>query len=63
MIGSGNYWLIDKASGKYIFSDKFYLQKDLTKDGYAHAVEQLRALLYSLSQKINEEINNMLKQP
>ena len=31
VIGSGNYWLIDKASSKYVFSDKFYLQKDLTK--------------------------------
>ena len=63
VIGSGNYWLIDKISGKYIFSDRFYLQRDLTKDGYAHAVEQLRRLLSSLSQKINAGINNMPKQP
>ncbi|MFT5674876.1 MAG: putative lipoprotein YmbA [Paraglaciecola sp.] len=62
VIGSGNYWLIDKTSGKHIFSDKFYLRSDLTKDGYVHAVEQLRALLYTLSQKINEEINNIPKQ-
>ncbi|MFT4940818.1 MAG: putative lipoprotein YmbA [Paraglaciecola sp.] len=62
VIGSGNYWLVDKASGKHVFSDRFYLQEELNKNGYAHAVEQLRSLLHTLSQKINEDINNILKQ-
>jgi uncharacterized lipoprotein YmbA len=62
VIGSGNYWLLDKASGKQVLSDKFYLQGELTKDGYAHAVEELRTLLSALSKNINEQTNSMLKQ-
>ena len=62
VIASGNYWLIDKSTGKVTFSDNFYLQKDLSTDGYSHAVAQLRVLLNSLSQNINLKITTMLMQ-
>jgi hypothetical protein len=62
VVMSGRYWLSahnsqqKKAKQVPITEHSFYYELDLQKDGFAHAVDQLRATLTLLSKKIEKDI-------
>jgi hypothetical protein len=62
VVNSGRYSLsvldpeTDKSKDRVTSSHTFFFESDLKQDGYAHAVEQLRTLIVSLSKKIEKDI-------
>ncbi|WP_299073584.1 ABC-type transport auxiliary lipoprotein family protein [uncultured Paraglaciecola sp.] len=62
VISSGRYTLSNPSSkdgnnrNTARSSHAFYFESELTQDGYAHAVEQLRSLVVLLSKQIEEDI-------
>ena len=62
VVSSGRYWVsaddpkTNKIKGLVTSSQTFLFESDLKQDGYAHAVEQLRTLVFSLSKKIEKDI-------
>ena len=62
VVSSGRYWMsvLDpetyKSKDRVTSSHTFFFESDLKQDGYAHAVEQLRTLIVSLSKKIEKDI-------
>jgi len=73
VVSSGRYWVSadDPRTGKnkdlFTSIHSFFFESDLTQDGYAHAVEQLRKLNVNLSKQIEKDIaalpNNGVVQP
>jgi len=57
VILSGKYWVEDPAVRKVVKGKRFIFRSRLSKDGYSHAVEQMRRLLNNLSKTIFSEIN------
>ena len=57
VMATGKYWLLNRQSGEQLVVDTFYLQQGLNKDGYTHAVEQLRTLILALSQEIKRGVD------
>lgn len=58
VIFSGKYQL---KQGTHLLSQQdFSLAKDLASDGYPHAVEQLKQLVYQLSSQIEQEVTAKL---
>lgn len=62
VVSSGRYWMsvldpeTDKSKDRVTSNHTFFFESDLKQDGYAHAVEQLRTLIVSLSKKIEKDI-------
>jgi uncharacterized lipoprotein YmbA len=62
VVSSGRYWLsqndpqASKAKDVTTSSHSFFFESQLNQDGYAHAVEQLRTLVVSLSKQIEKDI-------
>lgn len=65
VVSSGQYWLSknDPQTGKtnknshlVTSTHSFFFESPLKQDGYAHAVEQLRTSVFSLSQQIEKDI-------
>jgi uncharacterized lipoprotein YmbA len=62
VVSSGRYWLSahdrqnDNNKDLANSSHAFYFESELKQDGYAHAVEQLRTLVTSLSKQIEKDI-------
>ena len=62
VVSSGRYWLsginqqIDQNKNLTSSSHIFFFESQLTQDGYAHAVEQLRTLVTSLGTQIEKDI-------
>jgi uncharacterized lipoprotein YmbA len=62
VVSSGRYWLSenemakDKHSEHASTSHSFFFESDLTQDGYAHAVKQLRGLVNNLAKQIEKDI-------
>ena len=62
VVSSGRYWLSVNESQKSknidptASSHTFYFESPLKQDGYAHAVEQLRALVDNLAKQIKKDI-------
>lgn len=62
VVSSGRYWVsadapkTDKSKDLATSIHTFFFESDLKQDGYAHAVEQLRTLVVSLSNKIEKDI-------
>jgi hypothetical protein len=62
VVASGQYWLsannalLNKLESTPISSHAFFFELDLKQDGYAHAVEQLRALITNLATQIEKDI-------
>jgi uncharacterized lipoprotein YmbA len=62
VVSSGRYWVsadepkTDKSKDLVTSIHTFYFESDLKQDGYAHAVEQLRTLVASLSNEIERDI-------
>jgi uncharacterized lipoprotein YmbA len=62
VVSSGRYWLSEndpQAAKNREFdtsSHAFFFESELKQDGYAHAVEQLRTLIVSLSKQIEKDI-------
>jgi uncharacterized lipoprotein YmbA len=70
VVSSGQYWLSvndpqtsqnSKNQHIDISSHSFFFETPLKQDGYAHAVEQLRATVVSLSRQIEKDIANLPK--
>lgn len=60
VIATGYYWLLTKGENNVTNLKKsFNLERKLTKDGYPHAVAQLRELIGQLSNQINRDISNL----
>lgn len=55
VIASGKYWLAN-GDGQLLLDNSFALERSLQRDGYLHAVEQLRGLLAELAQQIGLEL-------
>lgn len=51
---SGNFWLKGREDDSSIQS--FNIQRELSNDGYPHAIEQLRSAIDELSKEINKAI-------
>lgn len=62
-VGSGRYWISTNTNkngiNSVITSENlpFFFESDLQQDGFAHAVEQLRTVIFSLSNQINKDIS------
>ena len=62
VVSSGQYWLsvntpqTNKNKEMTASSYPFFFESGLKQNGYAHAVEQLRALIFILSKKIEKDI-------
>jgi len=61
VVAAGKYWLLNQESGEQLLLNTFYLQQVLEKDGYLHAVEQLRTLVFALSREISRDIASLEK--
>jgi len=62
VVTTGSYRLTNQATGEQLLLEPFYLQQILEKDGYPHAVKQLRTLILALSHNINRSIGSLQKQ-
>ncbi len=62
VVAAGKYWLLNRETGEQILFEPFYLQQVLNKDGYPHAVEQLRTLVLALSHEISRGIDSLQRQ-
>ncbi|MFT5837577.1 MAG: putative lipoprotein YmbA [Flavobacteriales bacterium] len=62
VVSSGQYWLSENApqtsKNQHIMTSthSFFFESPLKRDGYAHAVEQLRTLLERLAKQIEKDI-------
>lgn len=53
-IAAGTFWLKDSKQTPEI--EPFYIELDLSRDGYPHAIDQLRKTLDLLAEKIHRQI-------
>lgn len=60
VIAAGRYAIVPSphSENKKVKHNTFYFELTLTKDGYAHSVEQLRQLVYLTAQSINTDLNH-----
>lgn len=62
VVSSGRYWLSvkdlkgDKNNVMAAAAHGFYFESELTQDGYAHGVEQLRTLVSHLANQIEKDV-------
>ncbi|MFT5312689.1 MAG: putative lipoprotein YmbA [Paraglaciecola sp.] len=62
VVTAGKYSLENQETGEQLLSEAFYLHQGLQKDGYPHAVQQLRTLVFALSDKISRSSDSLQKQ-
>lgn len=60
VILTGTYWINNAESNQVATQHPFSLSQDLTQDGYAQAVRQLRDLITELSHKIQTDFQGKL---
>lgn len=56
VIATGSYWVASTAEVKKYTKSSFQFEAELRQDGFAHSIEQLRALVSKLSQQINQQL-------
>lgn len=63
VITSGRFQLISIADAARPVSSVFHFERDLDNDGYAHAVEQLQALVGQIAGAVLDALNEMAASP
>lgn len=57
VLATGSFWYSDGPEEQHYSQSKFKFEAQLGQDGYAHAIEQLRALVTKISQRISNELS------
>ena len=63
VVTSGRFQLISNADAARPVASTFHFRRDLADDGYAHAVEQLQALVGQIAGAVLDSLNEMTAPP